>query len=242
MIATRSCTSTAPLPARPRLKVCCISSIDEARLAISYGASAIGLVSSMPSGPGVIPETLITEIAAVTPPGVATFLLTSERRVAAIVEQQRRCQVNTLQLCDELRPDQLARLRAALPGVAIVQVIHVTGPESLAMAQAAAAAAHALLLDSGNPGKQVKELGGTGRTHDWQISRQICETVELPVFLAGGLGPDNIAAAVSMVRPYGIDVCSGLRSNGKLDESKLAQLMARLDTAWKDLSAQRRQS
>jgi phosphoribosylanthranilate isomerase len=216
MTTTRLRNETAPLPARPRLKVCCISSIYEARLAVSYGASAIGLVSSMPSGPGVIAEELINEIAAVTPPGVATFLLTSERRVEAIVEQQRRCRVSTLQLCDELQPDELARLRAALPGVSIVQVIHVTGPESLAMAMAAATAAHALLLDSGNPCKPVKELGGTGRTHDWEISKQICETVKLPVFLAGGLDPDNIAEAVSMVRPYGVDVCSGLRCNGEL--------------------------
>lgn len=226
---------TAPLPARPRLKVCCISSIEEARLAVSYGASAIGLVSSMPSGPGVIPEKLISEISAVTPPGVATFLLTSERSVSAIVEQQRRCGVSTIQLCDELQPDELARLRDALPGVSIVQVVHVTGPGSLAKAKAATAA-HALLLDSGNPNKPVKELGGTGRTHDWKMSRRICETVKLPVFLAGGLDPDNIAEAVSMVRPYGIDVCSGLRSNGKLDESKLASFVDRLEAAWNLLS------
>src|SRR5262245_62579682 len=112
---------------KPRVKICCIQDVAEAALAIRYGAAAIGLVSAMPSGPGVIAEETIAEIAATVPPGVATFLLTSKCDAESIIAQQRRTRVNTIQLCDTVEPDCHARLRDALPGIALVQVIHVTG-------------------------------------------------------------------------------------------------------------------
>ena len=206
-----------------RLKVCCISTVDEAETAIAYVADAIGLVSAMPSGPGVIAESRIVEIAAVIPPGVSTFLLTSSCDVEEIIQQQTKFRVNTLQLCDELAPETIRELRASLPGISIVQVVHVVDETSLDQARQASSEAHALLLDSGNPSKAVKELGGTGRTHDWRLSRRICDSVDIPVFLAGGLTPENVAEAVEKVMPFGVDVCSGLRSGGHLDEEKLAR-------------------
>ncbi len=206
----------------PRIKVCCIASIDEARMAIQQGASAVGLVSAMPSGPGPIPEDLIAEIAASIPPGVSSFLLTCRQEVDAIVDQQRRLRVNTIQICDRLPPRSYERLREALPGVSLVQVVHVTGPESVEEAIAIAPEVDAVLLDSGNQSLPIKELGGTGRTHDWSLSRAIREAIEVPLFLAGGLKPENVAAAIREVQPFGIDVCSGLRTEGKLDPQKLA--------------------
>lgn len=215
--------------ARPRLKVCCIASVTEARLAVSFGADAVGVVSAMPSGPGVIPDDRIAEIAATIPPSVSCFLLTSSRDVEEIADQQRRFCVNTLQLCDELPPEAIRLLRSKLPGVSIVQVVHVIDEASLENARAAATAAHGLLLDSGDPSKPLKVLGGTGRTHDWQLSRRIRDTVEVPVFLAGGLSPDNVAGAVRQVRPFGVDVCSGLRTEGRLDSDKLAHFIRELE-------------
>ena len=206
----------------PRVKICCISSIEEAWLAISYGASALGLVSEMPSGPGVISEDSIREIAAITPPAVASFLLTCKQDAPSIIEQQRRSRVNTIQLCDRLESSCYHELRDALPGVSIVQVIHVSGAQSVDEAVAVAPYVHGILLDSGNQTLNVKELGGTGRTHDWNLSRKIREAVDVPVFLAGGLKPTNIAEAVRRVEPFGVDVCSGVRTDGKLDEAKLS--------------------
>lgn len=211
---------------QPRVKICCISSVAEAALAVRHGAAAVGLVSAMPSGPGVIAEETIAEIAATILPGVASFLLTSRQDADSIIAQQRRCRVNTLQLCDAVEPGCHAKLRAALPGVALVQVIHVTGPESVDEALAAATSVNALLLDSGNQKLAVKELGGTGRTHDWGLSRRIVEAVRIPVYLAGGLNPDNVAAAIREVRPFGLDVCSGLRTEGRLDEDKVRRFFA----------------
>ena len=208
-----------------RVKVCCIASVEEARLAVSHGAAAVGLVSAMPSGPGVIPEARIAEIAAAVPPGVATFLLTSRLDPDAIVAQQRRCRAGTLQLVDRMPPAAHRELRRRLPGVSIVQVVHVRGPESVDEAVAAAVAVDAVLLDSGNQELAVKELGGTGRTHDWALSREIVRRCTAPVYLAGGLRPENVAEAIRRVRPFGVDACSGLRTAGRLDAAKLAAFL-----------------
>ncbi len=208
---------------KPIVKICCISSIEEAALAVQHGASALGLVSAMPSGPGPISEELITEIVATVSPGIATFLLTSKQDAELIIAQQRRTNANTLQLVDEVSVDVYRELRQALPGVALVQVIHVLGDASIDEALSVEPFVDMLLLDSGNPNLAVKELGGTGRMHDWSVSRRIVEAVKKPVFLAGGLNAGNVREAIDTVQPYGLDLCSGVRTDGKLDEGKLVQ-------------------
>ncbi|MDK2971825.1 MAG: phosphoribosylanthranilate isomerase [Candidatus Sumerlaeota bacterium] len=217
----------------PRIKVCCISSILEARLAIEAGASLIGLVSEMPSGPGVISDERVAEIADAVPPGVTSVLLTARTRADAIIEQHRRCRTNALQLVDALPAGEHRRLRDALPGIGIIQVLHVRGEEALREAEALASegAVDALLLDSGNPGAAVKELGGTGRVHDWSISERLCRAVDLPVFLAGGLHSGNVAEAVRQVRPFGLDLCSGVRTECRLDAAKLGAFMQAVRSA-----------
>jgi len=211
-----------------RVKICCIGSVEEARTAIECGASALGLVSAMPSGPGVIPEHDIAEIARQIPPPIGTFLLTSATSATDILDQQRRCGTNTLQLCDYVEPAVYQELRDQRPGISIVQVIHVTGPEAIDLARFAAEHVHALLLDSGDTSLPVKKLGGTGLTHDWSVSRRIRDAVRIPLFLAGGLKPENVAAAVSAVRPFGVDLCSGVRTAGHLDREKLTAFMSAL--------------
>ena len=199
-------------------------------MAIEAGASAIGLVSAMPSGPGPIPEDLIAEIAAIVPPGISSFLLTCLQDVDSIVDQQRRLRVNTIQICDRLTRGSYHELRESLPGVSLVQVVHVTGPEAVDEAIAVAPHVDAVLLDSGNQSLAIKELGGTGRTHDWSLSRRIREAIDVPLFLAGGLNPSNVAAAIREVQPFGVDVCSGLRTNGSLDAMKLTEFFTRINT------------
>ena len=210
----------------PRVKVCCIGSVEEAALAVEYGASALGLVSHMPSGPGVISDELIAEIAATVPPSIGTFLLTSRQSVREIVEQQRSCRTNTIQICDHLTRGTHRELKDALPGISIVQVVHVTGPESVEEAATVAQHVDAILLDSGNQKLAVRELGGTGRTHDWMLSRTIRERVGVPLFLAGGLTPENVAQAIEEVGSFGLDLCSGVRTDGKLDAERLGQFFA----------------
>ena len=212
-------------PVPPRVKICCIASEAEAALAVSMGASAVGLVSRMPSGPGPIPESLIRDIARTVPPGIATFLLTSETTAEPIIAQQRYTGANTLQLVDDVAPAVYATLRDALPGIKIVQVIHVRDESALAQSYPVSLFVDAILLDSGNPSLSIKELGGTGRAHDWAVSRKIRDSVQVPVYLAGGLNPGNVAQAIAQVQPFGVDVCSGLRVDGRLDATKLEQFM-----------------
>jgi phosphoribosylanthranilate isomerase len=218
---------------RTRIKICCNQSEAEARLAIAHGADALGLVGTMPSGPGPIDDDLIAAIAAQVPPPIATFLLTSETEPEAIIDHARRCRTNTQQLVDRVTDGAYPRLRAALPGVKLVQVIHVGGEESVEEAIAAAAHADALLLDSGQPHAAIKVLGGTGRVHDWALSRRIVEAASCPVFLAGGLRADNVGAAIATVRPFGVDVCTGVRrpDDYALDPDKLQAFVAAVAAA-----------
>lgn len=207
----------------PHVKICCISSIDEANLAIKYGAGAIGLVGKMPSGPGVISDELIAEIAAGVPKEVDTFLLTSETTAEEIIGHHRKVNTSTIQIVDRIDTAVYITLRKELPGIKLVQVIHVLDEDSVTEAAHYAQYADALLLDSGNPGLAVKQLGGTGRTHNWELSLKIREIVNIPIYLAGGINPANVKEAFNFVKPFGIDLCSGVRTAGKLDESKLKE-------------------
>lgn len=211
----------------PVVKICCIADVDEARLAVAHGAGVLGLVSAMPSGPGVIDDDTVARVAAATPPPTETFLLTARTDADAIAQQHAHTRTTALQLVDHVPHHHLQRLRTLCPGTRLVQVIHVTGEGSVAEAVAAAPFVDAILLDSGNPTLAVKELGGTGRVHDWDLSRRIRDAVfPLPLFLAGGLRVDNVGAAIERVRPYGLDLCSSVRSEGRLDAGKLRAFMA----------------
>jgi len=213
-------------PIRPRIKICCIADPDEAEMARSAGADALGLVSAMPSGPGPIDEGTIARVVASLPRHVDTFCLTSLTDADAIIAQHGRVGTSTLQLVDALPPGHHERLRERLPGVRLVQVIHVQGPESVDEAFRLAPLVDALLLDSGRPDLPVRELGGTGRVHDWRQSAAIVAGSPVPVWLAGGLKADNVRAAIDAVDPHGLDLCSGVRTNGRLDPDKLAAFVA----------------
>lgn len=184
----------------------------------------------MPSGLGVIVEQQITAIADTLPPGISSFLLTSSQDVDTIIEQQRHCHVNTLQIVDSLPEGSYRCLCAALPGIALVQVIHVRSLEALEGACAVAPYVNAILLDSCNPSLAVKELGGTGRVHDWSVSRAIREALDIPIYLAGGLNADNVRDAIRQVGPFGLDLCSSVRTNDQLDEEKLARFFESVNT------------
>ena len=207
-----------------KVKICCISSIAEAKLAVDYGAAAIGLVAKMPSGPGVISDELISAIAKTVPSSVDTFLLTSETSYEAIVEHHKRVNTTTIQIVDALSNRQYNEIRASLPNVKLVQVIHIIDETALQEAIEISTWVDAILLDSGNPNLDVKVLGGTGKTHNWEISKKIREAINLPVFLAGGINKDNLKQAIDIVQPYGVDLCSSVRTNGQLDEKKLEML------------------
>ncbi|HEU4408693.1 MAG TPA: phosphoribosylanthranilate isomerase [Polyangiaceae bacterium] len=215
---------------RTRLKVCCISSHEEAACAVALGASALGLVADMPSGPGVIDDELIASIARSVPPPVSRFLLTSRVDGAAIAAHALACGVDTVQLVDRVDEAAYAAIRGRAPHLRIVQVLHVEGDDVIEDAARICPHVDAILLDSGRPGASVRELGGTGRVHDWELSRRIVGSSTCPIFLAGGLSPANATAAIRQVRPFGLDVCTGLRTRGHLDPVKLAKMVAAIES------------
>jgi len=216
---------------KPKVKICCISNLEEAALAIKYGSDILGLVGEMPSGPGIISDDEILKISRFTPPGVDTFLLTQETTIDGILNHVHRTHTKSIQLVDSVSPSIYNDLRSSLPYVNLIQVIHVMDRNSVKEAIALAPLVDALLLDSGNPNLDIKELGGTGRTHNWELSKEIVDRVKTPVFLAGGLSPHNITKAYELVNPYGFDLCSGVRTNGKLDEEKLKTFFSVLEDA-----------
>ena len=206
-----------------RVKICCISSVEEAKLAAAYGASALGLVGHMPSGPGVISNLKISEITKSVTPMVSTFLLTSETKAAAVIDHYKKVNTSTIQIVDALENKDYQRIKNELPHVKIVQVIHVLDDKSVTEAIGVSAYVDAILLDSGNPNLETKELGGTGRTHNWDLSRKIRDQIDIPVILAGGINSNNVKQAIEHVQPFGVDLCSSVRTNGKLDEYKLKE-------------------
>lgn len=214
-------TSSNPL----KIKVCYISSFDEATAAIDAGADILGLVGDMPSGPGIIDDELAAEIAAQVPNHIETFLLTSETSATGVIAHHQKVNSTALQLVDQLESGTYADIRAGLPEIKLVQVIHVIDQHALLQAKSVAAHVDALLLDSGNPNLAVKELGGTGRIHDWQLSQQIVDSVSIPVYLAGGLSAANVVQAIQQVKPFGLDLCSSVRTNNCLDPEKLSSFI-----------------
>ena len=215
---------------RPVVKICCISSVHEAITAVECGASALGLVSSMPSGPGVISDEQISGILKYVPGNISAFLLTSKITAEGIIEQHRKFNTTAIQLVDEVELNVYEKLKQSLPEIKIVQVVHVTDESSVNYAISVSQFADALLLDSGNPKKEIKELGGTGRVHNWDISRQIREAVTIPVYLAGGLNSGNVINAIKAVEPFGVDLCSGVRTDGKLDIIKLTEFFKKVNS------------
>jgi phosphoribosylanthranilate isomerase len=214
---------------KTKVKICCISSIEEAKNALKFGADVLGLVTKMPSGPGTLEDVLIAEIVKSIPSETTTFLLTPKTNPYEIIKHQRLTGTNCIQLVDSIKIEDYKILRENLPNIQLIQVIHVTGEESIEEAKQYAEVANMILLDSGNPNLKIKELGGTGRVHNWELSRKIVESISKPVFLAGGLKPENIRKAIETVKPYGVDFCSGVRTDGKLDLEKLGRFFEEIN-------------
>jgi phosphoribosylanthranilate isomerase len=211
-----------------KVKICCISSIEEAALAIGYGAAAIGLVGRMPSGPGIITDELIHSIAKTVPPPIDSFLLTSETTAEKVIEHHKKVNTTTIQIVDALSGREYHKIREAIPQIKLVQVIHVLDEKAVQEAIEISEWVDSILLDSGNPNLSTKVLGGTGKTHNWDLSKKIRENISIPTYLAGGINKDNIRKAIDHVQPYGIDLCSSVRTNGQLDERKLEELFKAL--------------
>jgi phosphoribosylanthranilate isomerase len=218
---------------RTRIKICCMASQEEAALAIRAGADAVGLigVAAMPTSRRAIDVATVAAVAASVPPPIATFLLSSEATAAGIAQHVLAAGASTVQICAHLSPNESERLSQLLPAIRRVQVIHVEDEGALALIATYAPYVHAFLLDSGRPGLATPVYGGTGQTHDWSVSAEFVRQSPRPVFLAGGLSAANVGDAIAKIRPFGVDLCTGVRTDGRLDREKLHAFIAAVRSA-----------
>ena len=218
---------------RTRIKICCMKSVEEVAIAVAAGADALGLVGPQPSGPGVLGEEESAGLAPYVPPSVSSVYLSAKTSADDLARDVALVKPAILQVVQEIGPAEHGRLRELLSrtGVRTLQVIHVEDANAIDRAKAYEDVADGLLLDSGRPSAAIPEFGGTGRTHDWEVSARLVAAVKLPVFLAGGLHSDNVVDAIKGVRPYGLDLCSGVRTDDALDEEKLVAFMRAVRSA-----------
>ena len=204
-----------------RVQIAGVSSVEEALAAADAGVDALGFTVRLPTGVhDGLTEAKARSIVAGLPPFVASVAITYVGAPREAVELCRYLGVTTLQLHGPFPTTEIPVLRVGLPHLKIIRAVHVTGPEAVAQARALARQVDALILDTYDP--DTGRHGATGKTHDWAISRQIVDEVPVPVILAGGLTPDNVAAAIAAVRPWGVDVHTGIeRPDGSRDLDRI---------------------
>jgi phosphoribosylanthranilate isomerase len=209
----------------PFIKICGLRSYEEARLALDCGATAFGFLVglSYATADQISPENAAGIIGKL-PENADTVIVTHQTDPEKAAALARITGGHTLQVHGDMPPAGVRKLAALAPDLRLIKAVHVSGPESIEAAAAYAGIAHALLLDT----RTVDRLGGTGRTHDWSISARIVAAVPVPVYLAGGLTPENISDAIERVRPAGVDVNSGVKdSAGEKDAEKVSLFVSR---------------
>ncbi|MFN8558227.1 MAG: phosphoribosylanthranilate isomerase [Dehalococcoidia bacterium] len=205
-----------------RVQIAGISNLEDALAVERAGADAIGFTLGLPTGPhNGLDEHGARAIIRALPPLIVPLLITYLVTAAEVVPLCRYLGVSTVQLHAPADPAEIAAMRAGLPGLKVILAVHVTGEEAVAEAVRVAPHADALILDTYDPA--TGRHGATGRTHDWAISRRIVEASPAPVILAGGLTPENVGAAVRQVRPWAVDVHTGVeRPDGATDHARVA--------------------
>lgn len=202
-----------------RVKICGIASDEDVRAVVPAGPDYAGFLVGLdyPSEDAVSPGEA-RRLAALLPPSVIPVLVTHRTEVGDVADLARACAFPTIQLHGDFPLERVPDLRRAVPGVSIWRVVHVEGREAVARAAEVARVADAVLLDT----RTASRIGGTGRVHDWAISAEIARTCEKPVVLAGGLTPENVAAAARTVRPWAVDVNSGVEdATGRKDSDRV---------------------
>ena len=189
--------------------------------AIEAGVDAVGFVCAEPASIRTIKKIDAASIAATIPPPINSFVLNSETTASEIAEVVRLVKAHTVQVVSDIGPNESEELARLIPSTHRVQVIHIQSKGDLQLIDRYAPFVHAFLLNSGKSTGDGPISGGTGRVHDWSLSAQFVQQSPLPVFLAGGLSAENVGRAIRTVRPFGVDLCSGARSKGRLDPDKL---------------------
>ena len=190
-----------------RVKICGIQTLDEAMAVIDAGADALGFHVELEHAKNPIGSATLNAIISRLPPFVSTVVVTTETDPKKLSRIARATGANTLQLHGDIEPDAVRAVKALMFYLKIYVAVH-AGSDAYEKAKSFGDSADAILLDS--PKSETGARGGSGKTHDWTASREIVDSLSLPVILAGGLNPENIADAIRAVQPYAVDVNSGV--------------------------------
>ena len=211
-----------------KVKICGITNLEDARAAISFGADAVGfLVGKLhPSTSSFLSPEQVSEIVAHLPPFCSTVLVTHLSRPEELIPLLKITNVTTLQLHGETTPQEAIQLKKQIPFLKTYKAVHVFDDSSIQEASRYVGSVDGIVLDTAI--KATGQVGGTGKTHDWSISKKIVLSTPLPVILAGGLNPENVADAIRLVRPYAVDVNSGVSNpDGTKNHNKLSVFISR---------------
>jgi len=211
-----------------KVKICGVTNLQDALAAISFGADAVGfLVGQVHYSTGIfITPQQASDIVAALPPFCSAVLVTHLARPPDVIRAARIANVSTLQLHGDTSAPEAIRIKQQLPYIKTYKAVHVLGENAISHAQRYVGAVDGIVLDTAIT--ETGQIGGTGKTHDWRISHKIVRSVPLPVILAGGLNPDNVAEAIETVRPFAVDVNSGVsHSDGSKDLQKLKLFILR---------------
>ncbi len=209
------------------VKICGIRRPEDALIAAGLGADAIGLlVGQKHNSPDFVSATVARDIARALPPSVEAVLVTRVEDVDEIERLLQQSEITTIQLHSEIAPSSVEGLRGRIPHLKIFKSVSVISADSVAYPEAFKKLVDGFVLDSVN--LATNQVGGTGKTHDWSVSRQIVMRYsEVPIILAGGLNSENVRSAIERVRPFGVDVNSGTKAaDGFKDPPKMEAFIA----------------
>jgi phosphoribosylanthranilate isomerase len=217
-------TSSPQLPSwPPRVQVAGVSSLEEALFCKSVGVDAIGFTLELPTGvhDGLTVEKAAAIVSAL-PEGLLPVLITYLTRADGTCRLADRVGAAAVQFHGGISQEELRVFRRECPGTFTIGRVTVSGDDALSEAvRFTPPLWDAIILDSLDPA--TRRIGATGLTHDWSISARIVDSVSVPVILAGGLTPENVAAAIQVARPAGVDAHTGLEdADGRRNFSKIA--------------------
>ncbi len=206
-----------------KVKICGITNMNDALLAAEYGADFLGFIVDIEKSEDSLSRSVARDLIMQVPLEITPVMVTYLNKASDVVELARFVKPMAIQFHADITVGEIGKIRKALPKMKIIKAVHVTGEKAIDEAKKFEDYADYILLDSKSKGK----IGGTGKTHNWNISRKIVEKCKKPVILAGGLNPENVLDAVRIVKPFGVDVNSGVKSSPrKKDADKMERFIA----------------
>jgi phosphoribosylanthranilate isomerase len=199
-----------------KVKICGVRTVEDAMKCVACGADAVGVL--LADSPRRITILQAADIVKCMPPFVTPVIVMMPSAAEEAIEAAGVIGPGAIQLQGDEPPEMLLEIKKALPHIKLIKAVHVGSGGEMDKARSYEGTADAILLDTMSPGR-----GGSGRTHDWTLSGEIVADIRSPVVLAGGLSPSNVAEAIKRVRPFAVDVASGVEGNGRVKDIKLIE-------------------